>query len=88
MVEEGTCEGEVAGSNLVCCEARDFCTKNATTCDIAGGWLTGGDLLGLKKIFLLFFWLGFDNFLKRICRGGGCQNHCYKSSGAAPTNHM
>jgi hypothetical protein len=42
VVGEGTREGEVAGSNTSNRVAREFCAKNAATCDFDGdgrvGW--------------------------------------------------
>ena len=44
VVEEVTREGEVAGSNPAGRFAREYCAKNATTCDFdgVGGWLGSG----------------------------------------------
>jgi len=55
VVGEGTREGEVDGSNTNNRVAREFCAKNAATCDFRGA---GG--VGLIKInFLTIFKICF-----------------------------
>jgi len=58
VVEEGTCEGEVAGLNPTGSEAREFCTKNAATCDLRAcdneeAWL-------IVRIRLEHYFNGYD----------------------------
>ena len=57
MVEGVTHEGEVAGSNPAGRVAREFCAKNATTCDgdAETGPLAGGGLPRFKKKIAIFF---------------------------------
>ena len=47
---EGTREGEVYGSITNNRVAREFCAKNAATCDLTGGW--GGS--NTNKFFTIF----------------------------------
>jgi hypothetical protein len=51
----GYAQGEVMGSNPTGRVAREFCVKNAVTCDDGDGRaLAGGGLPRLKKLFAIF----------------------------------
>jgi hypothetical protein len=54
VVGEGTREGEVDGSNTNNRVAREFCAKNAATCDFDGDGLTV--LLRRPPVKIDFHW--------------------------------
>lgn len=78
-------EGEVLGSKYASHEVRDFHAENATICDFAGGWLTGGH--PRIKIKWFFFYHFCSSFWKLICTGGLKNRSCWGCWPTAPINH-